>query len=363
MAPGVITGTVRPTVTGDATLGAVLSASPGTWDPQPTDLAYQWSADGKPVAGATKATLTTTPALVGKRVAVTVTASKTGYPAVAATSLPTGPVKPGTFAATTAPSLTGSAQYGQSLTLRPGAFTGSPNVAIQWVRDAAAVPGATGPTYQLGSADIGARITARLTLTKPGFTTATVPTAPTDPVTGLAFPVTARPTLAGVPRYGTTLTVRRPKVPAGTTVTVQWLREGIPVTGATGATYRLRAADLGSRISARLVFQKPNYETTATRTILTAPVRALPRVGVSLVPGHGVLRITIKVTAPGVSAVAGTVRVRSGGQVVAEQVLRQGSSTVSLTALRPGLRTVRVRYLGSSTVLPSDLTAHSARIG
>jgi hypothetical protein len=44
-------------------------------------------------------------------------------------------------------------------------------------------------------------------------------------------------------------------------------------------------------------------------------------------------------------------------------VLRQGSSTVSLTALRPGLRTVRVRYLGSSTVLPSDLTAHSARIG
>ena len=89
VAPGVITATGRPTITGDATLGAVLSASPGTWDPQPTGLAYQWSADGKPVAGATKATLTMTPALVGKRVAVTVTASKTGYPAVAAASLPT----------------------------------------------------------------------------------------------------------------------------------------------------------------------------------------------------------------------------------------------------------------------------------
>jgi hypothetical protein len=242
-------------------------------------------------------------------------------------------------------------------------FTGSPTVAVQWLRGATAVPGATGPTYLLGSADIGQRITARLTLTKPGFTTATVPAAPTAPVSGLAFPVLARPTVVGEARSGTTLTVRRPRVPAGTTVTVQWLRGPVPVAGATGATYRLRAADLGSRMSARMTLEKPLYETSASRSALTASVRALPRVRVALQPGHGRLRLTIAVTAPGVPAVAGTVRVRSGGKLLSQQVLQQGSRTIVLTGLRPGSQTVRVSYLGSSTVLPAGPTAYTARIG
>jgi surface antigen len=362
VAPGVITATVRPTVTGDPKLGAVLSASSGTWSPAPTGVAYQWSADGTAVAGATTSTLTMTPALVGKKVAVTVTASKTGYPSVAAASLPTVAVKPGIFATTTAPSVTGTARYGQTLTLRPGAFTGSPAVAVQWLRGDTAVPGATGPTYQLGAADLGTRITARLTLTQAGYTTATVPTAATAAVDGMVFPAIARPTVAGVARNGSTLTLRRPKVPAGTTVTVQWLRGSTVVPGATGATYRLRAADLGSRMSARIVLQKPLYQSTTSRSPLTAAVRSLPNVRVALLPGRGRLRVTVNVTAPGVTVVTGTVRIRSGGELLAQQALVGGSKAVSV-ALKSGRRTVRVSYLGSSTVLPAGPIAHATRIG
>jgi Ca2+-binding RTX toxin-like protein len=92
---------------------------------------------------------------------------------------------------TAAPTISGNAVNNQTLTANPGATTGGSSTSFQWLRcDAAGtgcvpIPGATGTTYTLTTADIGHAIRVRQTVTGSGGTTsadsaATSPVAP-DP--------------------------------------------------------------------------------------------------------------------------------------------------------------------------------------
>ena len=77
--PALTPGT--PSVSGTAKVGETLTAAPGTWGPSPVDLAYQWRADGAAIGGATSSSLAVTAGMVGKKLSVAVTGTKTGYAA------------------------------------------------------------------------------------------------------------------------------------------------------------------------------------------------------------------------------------------------------------------------------------------
>lgn len=66
---------------------------------------------------------------------------------------------------TAAPSITGTAQEGETLTADPGTWTGreTPALAYQWERDGTAIDGATAATYDLVTDDVGAEITVTVT--------------------------------------------------------------------------------------------------------------------------------------------------------------------------------------------------------
>jgi Ca2+-binding RTX toxin-like protein len=92
---------------------------------------------------------------------------------------------------TAAPTISGDAVNNRTLTANPGATTGGSSTSFQWLRcDAAGtgcvpIPGATGTTYTLTTADIGHAIRVRQTVTGSGGTVsadsaATSPVAP-DP--------------------------------------------------------------------------------------------------------------------------------------------------------------------------------------
>jgi len=83
---------VLPTVSGKAAIGQTLTASPGTWSPQPTAFRYQWTRSGKAIAGATARTYKATAADAGKKLSVTVTPVKAGYTIRSVTSAPTAAV-------------------------------------------------------------------------------------------------------------------------------------------------------------------------------------------------------------------------------------------------------------------------------
>jgi len=80
--------TAPPVITGTPTVGQTLTASPGTWDAEGLAFSYQWFADGKPLAGQTRATYRVSQSVAGKAITVVVTAKPTAGPTGTATSEP-----------------------------------------------------------------------------------------------------------------------------------------------------------------------------------------------------------------------------------------------------------------------------------
>ncbi|MGC3953517.1 MAG: hypothetical protein QM804_04575 [Propionicimonas sp.] len=80
-------------------------------------------------------------------------------------------------------------------------------------------------------------------------------------------------TIAGTPNYHRTLTATLTPAwsPAPDTTSYQWLRGSTPIAGATGASYRVTAADLGEQLAVRVTARKSGYA-TATATAQPVPV-------------------------------------------------------------------------------------------
>ena len=75
-----------PTIAGAPKVGSVLTVSTGSWTPLGAGYTYQWFAGSAPISGATSASYVPAPADLGKTLKVQVTASRTGYWPVSATS-------------------------------------------------------------------------------------------------------------------------------------------------------------------------------------------------------------------------------------------------------------------------------------
>jgi surface antigen len=209
--PGQISNTVAPSITGTPTVDQELVASAGQWTPEPATLSYQWLADGAVLDGATTTTFTPGPDEVGRALSVRVTAAKSGYVDVAATSAVTQPVAPGTITTSGAPLLSGTPRLGQVLALDPGTATpADAQLSVTWLRAGEPVAGATGTTYELSADDLGSRIAAQVTFTKPGYTTVESRTLATRVVKTVPV-VTVRAT-PGTGRVGLAIDVTAPGV-------------------------------------------------------------------------------------------------------------------------------------------------------
>lgn len=194
---------------------------------------------------------------------------------VTTTDAVTAPVvaaPPGTLVPAT-PTITGTARVGVKLTAVAGTWGPEPvTLAYQWLRAGAPIAGATKATYTAVAADRGRRLSVAVTGTKDGFTTLTVPSAPTASVAA-GILTTAVPRITGTARVGRTLQVTVGTWgPAPVTKRIQWLRNGKVIRGATRAGYRLVRADRGKRITVRVTGSKAGY-TTVARTSAAKVVR------------------------------------------------------------------------------------------
>ena len=218
--PGVLSATNTPAITGEPRVGSMLEASPGAWNPAPDGISYQWRAGGADIAGATGQTLSVGPELVGKALSLSVTATKSGYATVSRTTAATAAVEPGTLELPATPAVVGATEPGRTLTVQLAGIEPQATVAVQWLRAGVTVPGATGRSYHLGAADLGRRMSARVRVTRPGYTplsTRTVSTAVVRAkprITVSAIPAVGRLALSakvvasGVPAVSGTLLVR-----------------------------------------------------------------------------------------------------------------------------------------------------------
>lgn len=181
--------TVAPAVTGTATVGQTLSCSTGTWDAAPAAITYtyQWQRGTTNISGATSSTYVVQSADAGNTLRCVVTATN----AVGATSANSNSTASVTQAPvnTVAPSVSGTAQVGQTLSSTTGTWTGTPasfTYAYQWQRSGSNISGANSSTYVVQSADVGSTLRCVVTATNSAGSTSanSNSTASVTPATG-----------------------------------------------------------------------------------------------------------------------------------------------------------------------------------
>ncbi|WP_460796706.1 sunset domain-containing protein [Microbacterium sp. GXF0217] len=256
-----------PKVTGTATIGQTLKASPGTWTAG-TAFAYQWLANGARIAKATGSTLALTASLVGKKISVQVTGSQPGYTTASKTSAATAAVLRALTTAT--PTITGTVQVGQKLTAKPGTWTSGTAFTYQWYIAGVAASKATASTFTIPASAAGKTVTVAVTGSKSGYANASRTSKATVSVRGILTAPTPR--ISGTPAVGTNLTAVAGTWTAGTVLTYQWYANGAAISKATGSTLALSAALVGKTITVKVTGSKPGYATATKASSATGKV-------------------------------------------------------------------------------------------
>lgn len=247
----------------------------------------------------------------------------------------------------TQPTLSGVAAVGRELTCELGTWSGSPSLAVAWLRNGTAISGATTARYTLASADGGQQVACQVTATNPAGST--IARTPALGVPAAAAPVASvQPRISGVAALRGRLTCV-PGTWSGTpTFTYSWLRNGAPISGATSASYTPVTADAGQVLQCAVRATAGGLSTTAQSAATGGPPRLVILSTVALVSRTGAVNVTLGCFGPTACRIP-SVTVTSG-QVIA----RAGSRTIragatSRVALRLGRRGVsKLRSAGSS---------------
>ena len=291
-----------PTITGTVRVGSTLTAVPGAWSPTPTSFTYQWTRGGVPISGATGSTLVLSGADAGSVIRVVVTGVRDNYEGDAKTSAATVSVATGTFSATPIPTIAGDAKVGEILTATTPAWTPvADSTVYQWRRGGVAIDGATARTYTVTAADLGARLTVSATGSKTGYASVTSTSVNTVSVAAATFTTLPSPVITGTPTVGETLTATAGTwIPTPDTLSFQWRRDDLVISGATSSTYTLQPIDAGAAITVTVSAAKTAFTTASRTSAATDDIAALP------------FEDTVLPTIDGIEAVGNTLRVSTG---------------------------------------------------
>jgi hypothetical protein len=301
---GAPVNTSPPKVSGSLTSGSTLTVSGGSWTGvQPISLSYQWQRcdlDGGrcvPISGAAGPTYRVGADDSEHRLVVVVAArNSAGTSQVVATAGNVGAT--GRPVSTSAPKVSGSVAIGATLTASGGSWSGAQPIAVsyQWERcdndggHCAAISGATGSTYRVASADAGHRVVVLVTARNAAGSTQVVATAGN---VGGAPAATAAPKVSGTLAVGSTLVVAAGAWSGAQPIAIsyQWERCDLdggncaPISGATGATYRVASTDAGHRVVVVVAARNSVGTTSAVATagnIGGTPTTAVPVTSISL---------------------------------------------------------------------------------
>ena len=170
-----------PAISGTPEQGQMLTTSDGAWLDSPTHYGYEWEdcdssgSNCSAISGATSASYALTGVDVGHTIRSVVTASNSAGSASstsAQTPVVTALPAPGS---TSAPSISGSAVQGQTLSASHGSWSNSPtSYAYQWQdcngsgSGCGSIAGATSSAYTLQASDVGDTIRVVVTATNAG---------------------------------------------------------------------------------------------------------------------------------------------------------------------------------------------------
>ena len=295
-----------PAITGTAQVGETLTASTsGIADADGMNNAvfsYQWVRnDGSTDADIQDATGSTYRPVaddqgktVKMRVSFTDDAGNTETLTSAATAAVAGAPPEPNSPATGRPTITGTAEVGETLTAHTSEITDSDGMDnatfdYKWLADDEEIQDATSPTYILTDADEGKTVKVRVSFTDDAgngesltsAATATVEAKPNSPATG-------QPTISGTAQVGETLTASTSGIADAdgldnASFDYQWVADDSDIAGATASTYVLTDDDVGKTVRVRVSFtDDAGNEETLTSAATSVVEPALPPLTVTL---------------------------------------------------------------------------------
>jgi hypothetical protein len=282
----------RPTITGETTLGEVLSARAGAWTgEQPIDVEYHWRSCnqlGGSCRDLERAGQTYSPRRsdVDRTLRVLVLAENEVETSAAMsdpTAFVTAPASPAVAPNNvTEPRITGTTRVGQVLRSSRGTWTGTEPISFEFrwfncedrgapdASDCRRITNASDNTYVLRQGDAGFRIRSQVVArNSDGQDTAT--SNPTSVVTAARPVSTDEPSISGTARVGSRLTASRGQWAGDQpiTYTYVWLRcndkgeNCSEIPGANDTNYEVRDADAGRTIRVRVVARNDRGTTSA----------------------------------------------------------------------------------------------------
>ena len=403
--PAVPQDSTAPGIAGVPQQGVTLSASNGVWINNPTAYSYAWEDCTGPgtnctaISGAKSSTYKLTAGDVGKYVNVTVTASNLGGQA-SVTTTSVGPVLPPAPVNTTAPSLTGTAEQGKTLSVTNGSWSNGPtSYSYAWEHcnssgSCSPIPGATSSSYTLSAADIGATIICVVTASGPGGQTA-ASSGKTASVAAAPTPAGSLPTTTSLLASPTSAVTNQPVTLIATVTsvvststalwgTVTFDDGGAPIEGCAemavtpsgqSATVACSASFAASSASLSAVFSP------SAGSVLAGSVSPGETVVVGLDSTSTTLDVSPKVdvganttytatVSPPPSRLGpveptGSVEFLDSGQPIASctlQPLTNGGATCTVTYATSGAHSITARYLGDPNFTGSSSPAESVNV-
>ena len=343
--------TGAPRFGGLAKVGNEVTAGTGAWSPRPTSMTYAWYVGDRLLPRAKQPTVRLTSWMVGKPLTLKVTASRLGYPTARLTTVATQEILPGTITAPQQPDLGGRAQVDRTLTLSRGSWAPQPvTVSHRWLVDGKPVKGATSTRLRMLPGYAGKTVTATVTARRPGYEPVTR-TLSAGRVALATTRLTQRSTVSGTRLRGEQLTLRTGRTAQPGSRSIQWLRDGEPIPGATRASYTLTRRDVTHVVSARVRHTRTGYQTVTEqvgRQVVKGRVRLLTertRVRNGFVFSVRPMVVGRTLTEP----VRLVVRYR--GRVMDDVVIRDGRGRVRVTGLPHGRRTLMFSLSATSLTL------------
>ncbi|MDQ1059789.1 hypothetical protein QFZ23_003690 [Arthrobacter globiformis] len=327
-----------PVIEGDPVVDGNLTSTGGQWSGAGW-IQYTWIIDGVPVQTAGHVVgeadvLKIIPAMAGKSVQLTVTASSDAQAAGTEASAVAVSVRPAAFTVAWSNAVTGRPAVGQELRLNP--LTTQGTVTYQWFRGAVAITSATAPRYTVTPGDVGQKLWAKVTLSAPGYLSKQLSSVQVVGVTAtfVAAPV---PTIGGTARVGQVQTANAGAwAPGGAALSYQWYRGTTAIAGAVGYRYTATAADYGKALKVRVRATKAGFVT-------------LDRYSTARTIGAGTIVATKSLLVTGVHRYGQTLRISQGwtpGVTLKYQWYRNGvairGGTASSLYLNPGFIGSRV---------------------
>ena len=296
--------TAPPAISGTTRDGNTITTSNGTWSGlTPITFDYQWQrcdangANCADVSGATATSYSLTSPDVGSKLQVKVKGTNTAGNSTA-TSATTAQIEGNDPTNTSAPTVSGNAVDGQTMTADKGTWTGTTPIdyAYQWQRcdaqgaNCTDIAGAQTTAYGLTPADVGTTVRMKVTATNATHHPIDQPSAVSNVIAGVRPSNTALPSITGNTEDGKTLTADKGTWTGTTPISYsyQWRRcdtagaNCVDIAAATGSSYVAASTDIGSKLRVTVTATNVTNEPRPATSAATATIAAASPTNTSL---------------------------------------------------------------------------------